>query len=174
MSDVLSEEVECEVMPLFSSSLTGRYQMPDGRYIKVHTRQNNGDKDTDKPNCPKLFLDNIWPASYCLADYLVQNQQLCSEKNVLELGAGASLPSCVASCLNARKVVVSDYPANQVVETIQQIIDNNQLSQAIAVAHIWGEHVDDLKQLGTPTGFDTILLADLLWKDTYCQHRQLL
>ena len=44
---------------------------------------------------------------------------------VLELGAGAALPSLVAAKSGARKVVVTDYPSPGIIEAIRKNVEHN-------------------------------------------------
>ena len=57
-------------------------------------------------SCTDLSLLSMrWNSAKCFADYLDLNaQELCMGKNVLELGAGAGLPSLVTALNGARKV----------------------------------------------------------------------
>lgn len=36
----------------------------------------------------RLFVDDLWPGCFVLADYLCLHQHLCTDRNVVELGAG--------------------------------------------------------------------------------------
>jgi EEF1A N-terminal glycine/lysine methyltransferase len=55
-----------------------------------------------------------------LAEYLERNcHELVSGKNILELGAGAGLPSLVCSLKGASTVIVSDYPDPDLVENLE-------------------------------------------------------
>lgn len=182
-SDIADED---NMRPLFSQPavLSGHYQLPNGHSLSVFTRSQQKQKtvrlgnaaDSDRPGHPLLFLDNVWPAAYVLSDYLVQNPSIVRGRSILELGAGASLPSCVASMLGASIVVATDYPAQGVIENISDVFAENGISNGIAVGHIWGDNVDHLLKLSGDHsyGFDVILMADVLWKDTYGQHRSLL
>lgn len=166
----VSVEEACEgfVRPLFAPHLDGNYDVL-GERITVFTRQQ---KHNDM-----LFVDSIWPAAYCISDYLVRNPSLVRGKNVLELGAGAALPSCVAAKLGAECVLITDYPATDVIENITNVIAANGIANASASSYIWGDDVaplmDRMKESDNK-GFDLILMADLFWKDTYHLHRNLL
>ena len=171
--EILEASENFDFRPLFSSHFDGSYKLPNGKVIKAFTRSAKG--DSDKEGCPMLFLDNIWPSAYCLSDYLVKNPSLCNNKYVLELGAAAAIPSCVSDALNAKRVVITDYPASNVIETIQLVIETNKLNSSVAIPHIWGENIELLNSYGyNNQGYHLILLADLLWKDTYLQHSNLL
>lgn len=102
---------------------------------------------------------------------------------MLELGAGAGIPSLVAAILGAQHVVVTDYPDVDLVENIQWNVDNcdaMSVAQRTAIAvegHAFGAPVESLlahlKHFGCGIrGFDTLILADLLFNH-HC-HPQLL
>jgi nicotinamide N-methyltransferase len=57
-----------------------------------------------------LWGHHLWNAGRVIATYLEKNPSFVKDQTVLELGAGAGLPSLVARVLGARKVVVTDYP----------------------------------------------------------------
>ncbi|KAK3359363.1 hypothetical protein B0T25DRAFT_95838 [Lasiosphaeria hispida] len=103
--------------------------------------------------------------------------------STLELGAGTALPSLMGALLGARRVLVTDYPAAPVMETLQQnIISNAQPSfspsgRIVAAAvdpddagpsgiqvqgHGWGE-LDTPLARANKRAFDRIFVADCLW-----------
>lgn len=55
-----------------------------------------------------------------MAEYLESNRhELVGGKNILELGAGAGLPSLVCALKGASTVVVTDYPDPDLVENLE-------------------------------------------------------
>eukprot|EP01037_Dinobryon_pediforme_P033375 gene33375-38784_t len=74
-----------------------------------------------------------------LADVLDQNPTFCKDKIVLEIGAGAALPSLVASALGARSIVITDYPEISVLENISELITRNKLVNCQVLGYKWGE-----------------------------------
>lgn len=130
-----------------------------------------------------LYADNLWPGCFVLADILVSNSWLCKERLVLELGAGSALPSLVAAVLDAKLTVITDYPEPSIIENIDDLIVLNRLNNACSCSYKWGDTVDSLLQIiKSPTGtksedqtkFNLIICAELLWRDTYPQHDNLL
>lgn len=60
-----------------------------------------------------------------MSKYLQQHgESVIRNKNVLELGAGAGLPSLVSAILGARKVVVTDYPDEDLISNIEHNVAN--------------------------------------------------
>ena len=57
---------------------------------------------------------------------------------MLELGAGAALPSIIASKCGARQVVVTDYPAPGILEAISKNVEANVVEEARANIHVLG------------------------------------
>ena len=133
---------------------------------------------------PPLFVDDLWPGAYVLADYLQQPAVLREhilDKRVVELGAGAALPGLVSACIGAKFVCISDYPAPGVLDNIRAVLTKNSVADTVACAigHIWGESVEPLLQLRGSLeqplgGYDTALMAECLWKDTKHLHEPLL
>lgn len=93
-------------------------------------------------------------------------------KQVLELGAGTGLAGMMAALQGAQKLVISDYPAAEVLRNIQANVDRNleprkiQNPQAVAEAevkgHEWGV-LDDRFSVENQGGFEVLLVADCLW-----------
>ena len=54
-----------------------------------------------------LWGHHLWNAGRLISTYLEKNPSLIINKTVLELGAGAGLPSLVCGVLGAKKVVVT-------------------------------------------------------------------
>ncbi len=186
--------------------------------ISVNTRRNVA-TNTDNIS---LFVDNVWPGAYVLADMIQEtdgNKDIGNDndndndndnnngsgnsdsgnsdcdnlienhvknKRIVELGAGAALPSLVACKIKncAKFICITDYPAVGVIDNINNVLENNDVSQSKAkgMGHIWGESVTELlkangNQDGMEVGeekYDTAFLAECLWKDTVHLHEDLL
>ena len=175
----LEEEVVGNPTPLFSTNVLphGKLTLPDGRQISCFTRSN---RHVDSSAQDFLFVDDLWPGCRFLADFIILNNDRFNGKICLELGAGGALPSLVAASLGAERVVITDYPANGVVENIEGVIAANSINNAVATGHIWGIDIEKVLELGKTSssgetlGYDVIFLAELLWRDTYHLHRNLL
>jgi len=70
-----------------------------------------------------LEAHTLWNGARVAADHLDAQPALVRGRAVLELGAGAGLPSLVAGLLGARAVVVSDYPDLDLVANLQANVD---------------------------------------------------
>eukprot|EP01036_Dinobryon_divergens_P024204 gene24204-32633_t len=150
------------------------YTLHNGRSLYINTRIRDRVILNDTSNL--LFIDDVWPGAKTIADFFNLNSKFCKNKVVLELGAGAALPSLVASALGARLTVVTDFPELSVLDHISTLVERNNLSNCNVLAHKWGEDMDTLLHVSEETlnGYDLIILAELLWKDTYSEHFRLL
>lgn len=177
MDDVQDNEELCDsdsMFPLFggptNSSLVRRLN------LSVHPRKRDIIASTAFQD--RFFVDDIWPGAFVISDLLVSNPSLVLNKTVLELGAGVALPSLVSSRLGAACVVTTDFPAPGVLDNITQLLVENEIHTGIRVASlIWGEPLDSAVFDSVPCNnqkFDVILMAELLWKDTYPLHEKLL
>ncbi|ERS99065.1 hypothetical protein HMPREF1624_04260 [Sporothrix schenckii ATCC 58251] len=86
-----------------------------------------------------LEAHRLWNGSRVLADYLeereAQGDHVVRDKTVLELGAGAGLPGIVCGLvLGARKVVVTDYPDPDLVQTMRRNIEEAEAGAAAAAS----------------------------------------
>ncbi len=133
----------------------------------------------------KLFVDDIWPGAIALSDFFCEHRNFVEGKTVLELGAGGALPSLVCAAIGASNVVITDFPAPMVIENIEELIRVNGFDlpntssgdrKVSVVNHIWGDY-DSLVSIKHTNGnneYDVLILAELLWKDTYEYHEELL
>ena len=67
-----------------------------------------------------LWGHHLWNSGRVIADYFQENPSLVQGKHVLELGAGAGLPGLVAGVLGAKKVVITDYPDEDLIENLRE------------------------------------------------------
>jgi EEF1A N-terminal glycine/lysine methyltransferase len=126
-----------------------------------------------------LEAHRLWTGSRVLARYFEDHPDLVAGKTVLELGAGAGLPSLVAAICRARKAVVTDYPDPDLVanmwdniracERVVNGFESGRLPDGALVAegYVWGADVKPLLEHMPPEskeGFDVLILADLLFR----------
>ena len=115
----------------------------------------------------------MWNASRITANYVEEHANtIVQGKTILELGAGAGLPSLVCALNGARKVVVTDYPDQDLIENLQINLEQSDLSNVVAEGYVWGKSPDALiAHLEEKTGFDLLILADLLFN--HSEHAKL-
>jgi predicted nicotinamide N-methyase len=168
------EDAETDYDLSITVSTGSYYTLQNGRSLHIATRTRDRVILNDTSN--RLFIDDIWPGAKATADFFNLNSMFCNNKTILELGAGAALPSLVASALGARLTVISDFPEISVLDHIATLLERNKLSNCKVLGHKWGEDMDKLLHISeeTSNGYDLIILAELLWKDTYSEHFRLL
>lgn len=141
---------------------------------------------------------HLWNGSRVISEWLEDRPAEVRGRTVLELGAGAGLPSIVAAALGARRVVVTDYPDPDIVETMERNVEENAglLSGGIGAADaataasssspppprqdaivargfVWGADPRPLlAELpgGGAEKFDVLILADLLFRHSEHGH----
>ncbi|KAF2484094.1 hypothetical protein BDY17DRAFT_294968 [Neohortaea acidophila] len=129
----------------------------------------------------------LWNAGRTLATYLEQHAQtLIANKTVLELGAGAGLPSLICALHGAQKVLVTDYPEAELIENLRLNVASHAhlFPQAkgegviYAEGYLWGAEARGLLDYlspaapGSQAGFDLLILGDLLFN--HSEHAKLL
>lgn len=117
-----------------------------------------------------------------MADHLEANKhEYVRNKTILELGAGAGLPSLICAINGAEYVVVTDYPDAALIDNLHANIETCSLlptpaTNIAATGYLWGADTTDLvKHLNTAQqdiGFDILILADLLFN--HSEHVKLL
>ncbi|PMD66437.1 uncharacterized protein K444DRAFT_517015 [Hyaloscypha bicolor E] len=123
----------------------------------------------------KLFSHFLWNAGLQLAEFIeegdVQGRDWSVDgERVLELGAGTGLAGILAGLKGAREVVISDYPAPEVLENLRGNVERNFLSrrdktgvgEVRVEGHEWGV-LDDAFSKENKESFGRILVADCLW-----------
>jgi len=123
-----------------------------------------------------LWANKLWNAGKVLTDYMDQPELDVFDKCVLELGAGAGTPGIIAGFRGAKKVVITDYPDDFVIENIQYNININfseeNRSSVIAMGHLWGKDIDKIlepiREIGRE-GYDFIICADCIFNHV-CQN----
>ena len=137
----------------------------------------------------RRWAQRIWPAAQVLARYLDAHPALVVGRTVLEIGAGAALPSVMAALLGARAVVVSDYPDDNMLQNMRANLTANlppeQRRRAVVVGYDWNHSARSLVStlsglqnsrrgggdVGGAEGFNLVLLSDLLYE---CEHALIL
>jgi nicotinamide N-methyltransferase len=131
----------------------------------------------------RLFSHFLWNAGLQLAEFIEENEEdwAVRGESVLELGAGTGLAGIVASLKGAGRTVISDYPAEEVLDNIRANVERNMSSReeegevlirdVVVQGHQWGA-LDDAFSIDNKEVFDKILVGDCLWMPW--QHANLL
>ncbi|KAF9899986.1 nicotinamide n-methyltransferase [Lobosporangium transversale] len=107
-----------------------------------------------------LWGHHLWNAAKMFANWLDNRPEHCLGKNVLELGAGAALPSFVAAVNGASKVVITDYPDSDLISNIQYNAEQNvpkqiQEGKVIVQGYLWGSNTRPLLAHLNPSSSST-------------------
>ncbi|KAK4164528.1 hypothetical protein QBC43DRAFT_317665 [Cladorrhinum sp. PSN259] len=122
-----------------------------------------------------LEAHHLWNGARVVSDFFESSPSTTvSNRTVLELGAGAGLPSIVAASLNAKFVVVTDFPDPDLVSNMWKniyschLLDQDNLN-ICADGYVWGADPAHLiahlpEDYGPVKKFDVLILADLLFR----------
>ena len=129
----------------------------------------------------RLFSHFLWNSGLQLAEFIEEDDQNWRVKGerVLELGAGTGLAGIVAALKGAKEVIISDYPASEVIANIKNNVKRNigsrelkgQIGEVGVEGHEWGV-LNDRFSAGYKEAFSRVLVADCLWMPW--QHENLL
>lgn len=121
----------------------------------------------------RLFSHFLWNAGLQLAEFIEEDEKHWGVKGekVLELGAGTGLAGIVSALMGARGVVVTDYPAPEVLANIGANIKRNigprkeqvqGIGSITAEGHQWGV-LSDSFSVKNKEIYTRLLVADCLW-----------
>ena len=129
----------------------------------------------------RLFSHFLWNSGLQLAEFIEEDDQdwRVEGERVLELGAGTGLAGIVAALKGAKEVIISDYPASEVIANIKNNVKRNiesrelkgQIGEVGVEGHEWGV-LNDRFSAGYKETFSRVLVADCLWMPW--QHENLL
>ena len=144
----------------------------------------------------RLFSHFLWNAGLQLAEFIEDGSSSgdnggeggdngsgrcewdVNGQRVLEVGAGTGLAGLVAALRGAKEVVLSDYPAQEVLVNLRANVQRNvstrakdKVAEIRVQGHEWGVLDDDFSK-AEKGGFGRILAADCLWMPW--QHENLL
>lgn len=124
-----------------------------------------------------LWGNYLWNGARWMCDHIDAHPEEFRGKRVLELGAGAGLPSIMACKAGAQHVVVTDYPDRELIDNIQRnatsLLNAEEQTRITVKGYLWGAPI---AELASPTdvevAFDAIFLCDLLFN--HSEHIKLL
>lgn len=121
-----------------------------------------------------LWGHMVWNAGRATARHIEANRGLVEGKYVVELGAGAGLPSMVAALEGAALVCATDYPDEDLLAALERNAALNGVSRSVAVRGFkWGSDLGPLLALTAGgRGYDLVLLCDVVFN--HMCHRALL
>lgn len=165
LGTIFSDDATCQHGDSSNSLLYSSPYLPIPRPLHISLSGRAGDQ---------LFGHHLWNASLLLAELVERGEALDVQgKTVLEMGAGTGLPSVVAGLKGADEVVVTDYPAKEVLETLEtnierNIVMENSLTGTIppsvqVLGHEWGVLPASSPLSSYHHASDIIFLADCLW-----------
>ncbi|KAG9146044.1 hypothetical protein Leryth_016599 [Lithospermum erythrorhizon] len=114
----------------------------------------------------------VWPCSVILAEYVWQQRSRFSGANVLELGAGTSLPGLVAAKVGATVTLTDDCNRTEVLANMRRQCDLNNLNCKVQglTWGVWDAPIFDLHPniiLGADVLYDTTAFDDLFATVTF-------
>ncbi|CAK4031637.1 Hypothetical predicted protein [Lecanosticta acicola] len=124
--------------------------------------------DPEREHDRKLFAHYLWNAGIKLAELISGDKEewTVRDEKVLELGAGVGLDGIIATLAGAREVVISDYPANALLDNIlrnaEGAVPQSARSRYRIEGYEWGDDTSPFASSNAHS-FGRILAADCFW-----------
>ncbi|KAG6418223.1 hypothetical protein SASPL_120424 [Salvia splendens] len=115
----------------------------------------------------------VWPSSVILAEYVWQQKSRFSGVNVVELGAGTSLPGLIASKVGADVTLTDDLSKAEVLSNMRRVCNINDIKCKV-MGVTWGVFESPIFTLhpkiilGADVLYDTSGFDDLFLTVTFC------
>lgn len=166
VGDIFGEDDSVEIMTKAPEYHSVDYDRGDGRGV-IHLRM---------VKKHALWGDHLWNGGRWLANHLDKDPRIVKDKRCIELGAGAGLPSLIASNLGARFVTCTDYPDQELIDNLAENFRINcetslTAGKVLTTGYLWGEDVSELCAASNGP-YDVLFLSDLLFN--HSEHTKLL
>ncbi|XP_042311884.1 methyltransferase-like protein 23 [Sceloporus undulatus] len=103
----------------------------------------------------------VWPCAVVLAQYVWFHRRLVCGKNILEIGAGVSLPGIVAAKCGAKMILSDNAEFPQCLDNCRRSCQMNNLSSVCVTGITWGHISPNLLAL---PAMDVILASDVFFE----------
>ncbi|EED19676.1 nicotinamide N-methyltransferase Nnt1, putative [Talaromyces stipitatus ATCC 10500] len=120
-----------------------------------------------------LYGNMLWNAGRVSAEYLEENApRLVANKDVLEIGAAAGVPSIIAAIKGARTVVMTDYSDPDLVDNMRRNAEAASSmippgSKLHVAGYKWGADTEEIMSFlpvdTAKKAFDTLIMADVVY-----------
>lgn len=171
---------------LNSNNINNTNDIPDCKYNKQNdsSLSNNFIYELPfqilTPEQHSLWAHCIWNAGKSLAKAILNQKINVKGKRIIELGAGAALPSMAAILMGAELVVATDYPEESLLEPLKINLQVNmeKYNKPESSGHwkvsgyTWGTDLNALKQFNHGKNFDIVIQSDVICN--HSQHQNLL
>ncbi|KZF22194.1 hypothetical protein L228DRAFT_283366 [Xylona heveae TC161] len=151
---------------IFTDDLNNSYGEPGARIVYKSTGFGDIELQCSNPenvDDRMLFSHYLWNSAVQVADFFERGEGLwdITGQHVLELGAGTGLAGIIAALAGAKEVVISDYPAPEILSTISTNVTKH-VPRVQVVGHEWGVLTDEFS-VSRKHSFSRVLAADCLW-----------
>lgn len=139
------------------------YTRPDGRKMDVRVVGHH-----------VLWANYLWNGAHWMSDYICTHPSEFTNKTVLELGAGAGLPSVLATEAGTKNVICTDYPDAELIENIQKNIDSLVKGEGkiSALGYLWGSDPRPVLVQNDNQQYDIIIMCDVIFN--HSEHGKLI
>ncbi|XGW10956.1 hypothetical protein V3C99_012448 [Haemonchus contortus] len=127
----------------------------------------------DRIGANQKHWKGVWPGAQYLAEFLCSNSELFRNKVCLELGAGTGILGLTAAKLGARRVILTDYPSEEILSLLEENVKKNELSNSCLVKGLdWQDRENVASTIDALEELDFLIAADVFYD--VCTFRPLL
>ncbi|KAJ1347185.1 hypothetical protein KIN20_002185 [Parelaphostrongylus tenuis] len=106
----------------------------------------------------------LWPAAKCLAEFLCCNDHVFANSVCLELGSGTGVVGLSLGRLGARKVILTDFPNDEILSLLQENVEKNGLSNVCEVKGLDWQNADSVTAvIDGLTELDYVIASDVFY-----------
>ncbi|EYC08463.1 hypothetical protein Y032_0066g3780 [Ancylostoma ceylanicum] len=106
----------------------------------------------------------VWPSAQHLGNFLCANEKLFHDSVCLELGSGTGAVGLALGKLGAKKVILTDYPKDEILTLLRENVEKNQLENKCEVRGLdWQSTESIAAVVGSLNELDFLIGSDIFY-----------
>ncbi|VDM76868.1 unnamed protein product [Strongylus vulgaris] len=106
----------------------------------------------------------VWPSAQFLAGFFCANEGLVTDSVCLELGAGTGIVGLAVAKLDVKKVILTDFPGDEILSLLRENIEKNHLTNKCEVKGLDWQNAESIAAvLDSITELDFLIASDVFY-----------